>query len=566
MLLLRLFIFHFSLFILVPLCAQEAAAPNWAAKIQKSLLAVSTYDQEGNQLGSGTAFFISADGDAMADYTLFKEASSAIVTDASGQKHNVQRIMGADDTYSLVKFRVDGVKKPTPLIKAKTPPTLDAMVFVLKYTTDKIKNCPSARIVENKQVAGEIPYYTLSYATDATYISAPLFNSAGEWIGTVQPSMGLNGYALGAEFAETLTIKAITTKVNSLALDAIHIAKGLPDSAEEALVYIYIKSQSMNNEDYLDLLNQFIATYPDNTEGYNRRATLLIDLQRFDEAEADMQTFLKQSDDKSFAYSKMADIVYTKLLYQPTPAYEPWTYDLAVSYIDKAIELKPTLIDHKLLKAQILMSKHDYEGALSIFDAINNSPDRTASTLYAASLAHEGKGDSLDIQIALIDSALATFSQPLPAEAANYVLRHGQLNAMAGNYREAVNDYNQYCFINGQKVNATFYFDRARLETNARMYQQALDDIDKAISMAPNTLPFLIEKCGLQLRVNLLDECIQTANQILKLDPKSNDAYRMMGYAQIQKGEPDLARKNLEQAVALGDDTAREIITKYLDK
>ncbi|MBQ8675511.1 MAG: hypothetical protein IJ139_04110 [Bacteroidaceae bacterium] len=551
---------------ITPLHAQEAAAPNWAAKAQKSLLAVSTYDQEGKQLGSGTAFFISADGDAIADYTLFKGASSAIVTDASGQKHNVQRILGADDTYSLVKFRVADVKKPTPLVKAKTPPTIDAMVFILKYSADKIKNCPSARIVESKQVADGKPYYTLSYATDETYTSAPVFNSAGEWIGTVQPSMGLNGYALGAEFAETLTIKAITTKVNNMALDAIHMPKGLPDSAEEALVYIYIKSQSMSNEDYLDLLNQFNATYPGNAEGYSRRATLLIDLQRFDEAEADMQTFLKLSDDKSFAYSKMADIIYTKLLYQPTPAYEPWTYDLALNYIDKAIELKPTLTEHKLLKAQMLMSKHDYDGALSIFDAINNSPARTPSTLYAASLAHEGKGDSLDIQIALIDSALATFSQPLPAEAANYVLRHGQLNALAGKYREAVNDYNQYCFINGQKVNATFYFDRARLETNARMYQQALDDIDKAISMAPNTLAFLIEKCGLQLRVNQLDECIQTANQILKLAPDSNDAYRMMGYAQIQKGETDLARKNLEQAAALGDNTAKEIIAKYLDK
>ncbi|MBR1378273.1 MAG: hypothetical protein IJ557_03990 [Bacteroidaceae bacterium] len=551
---------------ITPLHAQEAAAPNWATKAQKSLLAVSTYDQEGKQLGSGTAFFISADGDAIADYTLFKGASSAIVTDASGQKHNVQRILGADDTYSLVKFRVDNVKKPTPLVKAKTPPTIDAMVFILKYSADKIKNCPSARIVESKQVADGKPYYTLSYATDETYTSAPVFNSAGEWIGTVQPSMGLNGYALGAEFAETLTIKAITTKVNNMALDAIHMPKGLPDSAEEALVYIYIKSQSMSNEDYLDLLNQFNATYPGNAEGYSRRATLLIDLQRFDEAEADMQTFLKLSDDKSFAYSKMADIIYTKLLYQPTPAYEPWTYDLALNYIDKAIELKPTLTEHKLLKAQMLMSKHDYDGALSIFDAINNSPARTPSTLYAASLAHEGKGDSLDIQIALIDSALATFSQPLPAEAANYVLRHGQLNALAGKYREAVNDYNQHCFINGQKVNATFYFDRARLETNARMYQQALDDIDKAISMAPNTLAFLIEKCGLQLRVNQLDECIQTANQILKLAPDSNDAYRMMGYAQIQKGETDLARKNLEQAAALGDNTAKEIIAKYLDK
>ena len=42
------------------------------------------------------------------------------------------------------------------------------------------------------------------------------------------------------------------------------------------------------------------------------------------------------------------------------------------------------------------------------------------------------------------------------------------------------------------------------------------------------------------------------------------DAYRIMGFAQIQKGEKEAALKNLQRAKELGDESAEEIIEKYL--
>lgn len=545
--------------------AQEAAAPNWVSKVQKSLLSVATYDQAGNPLRSGTAFYISTDGDAVADYSLFKGAYRAVVTDASRKTHIVERILGADDTYGLVKFRVADVKKATPVERpAAAGPARESMVFVLKYSADKIKNCPSARISEVKPIADECPYYTLTYAPDETYVGAPVFNASGAWVATLQPSMGLNGYAVGAEMSEGLSIRAITSKVNNLALESIHIPKGLPDTAEEALVYLYIKSQTMDNDEYLDVLNLFITTYPDNAEGYSRRATLYIDLHRFDESNADLQTYIRLSGDKAVANAKTADIIYTKLLYQSDVEYEPWTYDTALGYIDAALGEHPDDINYRLQKAQILMGKRDYSSAYDIYRQINSSPDRSASTLYAASLALEAMGDTTDMQILLMDSAIATFPTPLPAEASTYILRRGQLYANAGRYREAVGDYNQYVFLNSQKVNHTFYYDRARLELNAKMFQQSLDDLNKAISLAPNVPIYYIEKCALLLRVNELDDCIQTARQVLRLAPNNADAYRIMGYAQIQKGDKTSGRQSLEQAVKLGDTTAQSIIDKYL--
>ena len=166
----------------------------------------------------------------------------------------------------------------------------------------------------------------------------------------------------------------------------------------------------------------------------------------------------------------------------------------------------------------------------------------------------------MDVQIELLDSAIAMFPTPMPAEAAQYILRRGQLHSVAGHYRDAVNDYNQYCFLCNNKVNVSFYYDRAKLEDKARMYQQALDDLTTAIGMSPRIPMLYIEKCALLLKVNELDECINTANQLLAFDAENVDALRIMGYAQTQNGKKELGKANLQKAADLGDESAKEIL------
>lgn len=155
------------------------------------------------------------------------------------------------------------------------------------------------------------------------------------------------------------------------------------------------------------------------------------------------------------------------------------------------------------------------------------------------------------------------FPEPMPEEAATYVMRRGQLKALQGHYRDAVLDYNQYCYLKNNKVSAVFYYERSQLEVQGRMYQQALDDLDLAIQHAPREPLYYVEKSALLLRVNELNQCIENALLTLRLDPNNSDAYRIMGYALILKGDKQGGRKNLERAVELGDETAQELIDKY---
>ena len=541
--------------------------PKWGSKAMKSIVEVLTYDKDGNLKSQGTGFYISSDGVALADYALFKDAYSAVVVDVNGEKNDVKWILGADDTYSVVKFKVatagsSSKKKemPAALPMAESAASEGAMVFTLKYSKEKVKTCATAQISSVKTVADSCLYYTLSYATDDSYLCAPAFNAKGELLGVTQPSMGSNGYVLGIEFANRIGIKAITSKLNALALESIHIPKGLPDNDSESLVYLYMNSNSMENEQYLDLLNLFIETWPDNAEGYVRRASPLIDMHKFEEADQDLQTYLRLSQDKALAHTKIADIINTKLVYQPEPAYEPWTFDVALGHANEAIAAQPDQLEYKMLKGQILMAKKDYRGAIDLYDEILRSPDRSPEIYYVSSLAHEGAGDSISVVIAALDSALAMFPNPMPAEAAQYVLRRGQLYSVAGRYRDAVNDYNQYCFLCNNRVNVSFYYDRAKLEEKARMYQQALDDLTTAIGMSPKVPVLYIEKCALLLKVNELGECVNTAKQLLSFDAQNVDALRIMGYAQTQSGNKAEGKANLQRAAELGDESAKEIL------
>ena len=101
------------------------------------------------------------------------------------------------------------------------------------------------------------------------------------------------------------------------------------------------------------------------------------------------------------------------------------------------------------------------------------------------------------------------------------------------------------------------------MEIKARLFQQALNDLDKAIAKDSNILLYRSEKASLQIRVHLLDEAIETASECIRIFPDSSDGYLFLGLAHCLKGDKAQGVVSLLKAKDLGDTQAETLINKY---
>jgi len=547
-----------------------AQTPKWVEKAKRAVFSVVTYDKNDKMLNTGNGFFVSEDGLALSDYTLFKGAERAVVITSEGKQMPVSLILGANDMYDVIKFRVAITEKKVPaLIVAKTAPAVGADAWMLPYSTQKSIACVTGKVKEVSKVAGEYHYYTLGMQMKDKMVSCPVMNAEGQVFGIAQKSSGIDTvttcYAAGAAFAMAQKISALS--LGDAALKKIGIRKGLPETEDQALVYLFMASSSLSGDDYEKLLDDFIRQFPANADGYLRRANYYAakgkdDQAWYDKAVADFNQALKVAQKKDDVYYNIGKLMYAYQLSKPEKTYKDWTYDTALQNVRQAIAIDPLPI-YIQMEGDILFAQQDYAGALAAYEKVNASNIASPATFFSAAKTKElAKGDPKEV-VALMDSCIARCPQPITADFAPYLLERALMNMNAGQPRNAMLDYDAYHTAVKGEVNDVFYYYREQAALKARQFQRALDDIVKAIEMNPTDLTYQAEHAVVNLRVGRYEEAIQILNNILKADPKYAEAYRLLGLCQIQLKKTDEACGNFKKAKELGDPNVDELITKY---
>ncbi len=564
----KILILPFLLFFLIQ--GSMAQTPKWVEKAKRAVFSVVTYDKNDKMLNTGNGFFVSEDGLALSDYTLFKGAERAVVITSEGKQMPVSLILGANDMYDVIKFRVAITEKKVPaLIVAKTAPAVGADAWMLPYSTQKSIACVTGKVKEVSKVAGEYHYYTLGMQMKDKMVSCPVMNAEGQVFGIAQKSSGIDTvttcYAAGAAFAMAQKISALS--LGDAALKKIGIRKGLPETEDQALVYLFMASSSLSGDDYEKLLDDFIRQFPANADGYLRRANYYAakgkdDQTWYDKAVADFNQALKVAQKKDDVYYNIGKLMYAYQLSKPEKTYKDWTYDTALQNVRQAIAIDPLPI-YIQMEGDILFAQQDYAGALVAYEKVNASNIASPATFFSAAKTKElAKGDPKEV-VALMDSCIARCPQPITADFAPYLLERAQMNMNAGQPRNAMLDYDAYHTAVKGEVNDVFYYYREQAALKARQFQRALDDIVKAIEMNPTDLTYQAEHAVVNLRVGRYEEAIQILNNILKADPKYAEAYRLLGLCQIQLKKTDEACGNFKKAKELGDPNVDELITKY---
>lgn len=558
--LLHLLFFIILLFYFFVFQSSVLAQPSWVKKASKSVFLLKTFSPDGTLLGNACGFYVGSDGEAMGSYAPFKGAAKALVIDADGNELDVECLLGANETYDVAKFRVVGQKKAPALKVSATNFSVGAQAWLLPYREQK--KLPQGIVRKAEKFNSDYDYYTIAIQMPENTVGCPLLNEDGEVVGMMQPSVRQGdtlNYAVSARFAESLRITGLS--INDPVLKATKVKKDLPMELDQAVLTLYVAASTLDSISYAGLVDDFISRFPSAPDGYQYRAQLAYSGNDFATAQRDLEQAIKVAENKDEAHFSYSRLIHQKELYKPGVPYPDWSLDKALQEAEEAYRLNP-LPTYRHQQALVLFTQKRYGEASNIYQELISSPLRSAELFFEASRCCEMQADTVG-QLALLDSAVSMFSRPFLKEAAPFLLTRAQVRLSAGKYRDAVSDLNDYEGLMKTQVNDNFYYIRHQADIGGRLFQQALNDINRAIELRPDYDLYYAEKASLQIRVGLYDDAIQTAHECIRVAPEYSDGYLFLGLAQCLKGQKTEGVKNLQRAKELGDPQVDDLIEKY---
>lgn len=315
------------------------------------------------------------------------------------------------------------------------------------------------------------------------------------------------------------------------------------------------------------LIKDFTATYPKNGAAMLDIASYYARQRKYAEADAWLQRRLTLGGEGlNVVYDTQSQLIYEKAL-ADSANYPSWNFDAALKASEKsyAVQPKPAAM---LQQGVILYSmKRDAE-ALEKFKTYNATAAASPQSHYFAAQVLIRMQAQDSVIVAELDSALARAEKPYKGGDVAAVLElRAYYYDKLGNARAAVLDYNDYEQIVGsQRLSAQFFAIRAALAEKARIYQVALDDYSTAISRASSREEredFRINRALLCLRVQLWEDAISTAQQVIAENPQVADAYKIIGVAYGEQKNRARALEYLTKAQQMGDENATTLLQKY---
>lgn len=552
---------RFLIILLLSCPAFAGNTPKWLKQAGKSIVELYSIRQTGDTIRAN-AFFTDENGNIAAPYSAIKDARKAWVVDVKGKSHDVKRILGFNSTYDIVSLST------LPDKKKNVSMPISGTKSIVGTTCYLMPNGEGDEICQVEK-AGEYEYYTLKTKADTELAGMPLLNETGELIGIVQTPLLTDEspcYALDINFMRSLSIRPIDA--NHPDLRNCSIAKQLPSDEASATSFLYIAGTS-SNEMRLTYTDDFINAFPKSVTGYIQKAELLVSMNEWEAAENVYQEGLgqKTGHDDELLYSR-SQMAYKSALQHKTQSEAKMDtsyleHSLADIQSAQAINPQPLYLLHE---ANVLYAQKQYSQAYNRYMAVTQTKMRSAEVfLYAWQCQQKLAADG-ETLLALNDSAVACFTKPYQTEAAPYLLLRSNTLADLGKLRDAIADMNDYEHLMQGRLTAQFYYQREQLEVRTRMFGPAMNDIQQALSLAPNEPLFHAESAVLFFRLNDVDNAIEACQKAISIDENFPDAYRLLGICYREKGEKAEARKQLSKAIELGDELAPKILQELDNK
>ena len=534
--------------------AQPAAVKNAA----KSVFTLNTFRADGSLLANSHGVFVGQNGEAISDLKPFIGASSAVVIDQKGTKMDVSRLLGIDEAYDVIHFRVDG--KTTPA-KLAIPQSQGTTSWLISYAL-KNPEIHQTTIKSVESFGNQYAYYIFNTNAPDNTEACPYVNAAGEVMGLMKVSTtSYDTHAVDARYAQSLTLSALS--YNDPTIRQIAIPLALPTEQQQAQLALVMAHQCGDSLKYVSAIDDFIKQFPTLTDGYDALARQQLAAGQIENADNTMNVALKKAENNDEVHYLYSRLIYDKVLYKGHIEFGKWTLSKALDEIDLALNINPmpTYLHHK---AQVLYAQDQYQQALDLFKQLyDNKEFSNPELLFEQAQCKTMLNAPTNEIIALLDSAILTTDTLRFSEAAPYFLARANIYMEADSFRQAVFDYTRYEILVQGRVSADFYYIRSQAEVKGKLYQQALADMGRAIRLNPNEPTYFAEMAQQLLRVGQVDEAVQFAERSTEIAPDYPEGWLLLGLSLVRKNQKQDAINAFQKAKELGSEQADTLMEKY---
>lgn len=548
-----------ALCLAIALASAAAAqkAPSWAKKAMKSVCAIMTYGSDGTLREKGQGVFIADDGTCVTDYRLLAEADSAVVVTRDGKTCPVAYVAGCDDIYDLAKLRVS-VKSSTPLPLAPSPATVGDKVYVMLYSASKTPQLKTAEVTAVEDARDGDKYYTLKTRTKLQARSCPVINAEGALLGLFQGGDNdTTAYACGARMAAGLSFDAFMFQ--DVAASAIRLMKRLPDKESDAQVALVMGRPSMDDARYAAYLEMYKGQFPDSPYAYEQLAVLHVATDKDAAMDEIQEAYARYANEDEGRYA-LAKFKFAAI--DSLGGEKGFSLQDALADVQRAIEVNPLPLYHQL-KAQVETALGDYGAARASYAKVLDSNLCSVATIneYIQLNALGGAGDRE--QIALVDSLRSRYNTALGKDSVELLYTKAVYLDRVGDYNDALRCLSVYSAAYDELMTDAFFYYREQVAMKAKRYQQAMDDIKRALLIKPDEMAYLLEYAGLSIIANDYDNALAILERCHAMDKGNADINRLLGLSLLQLGRKDEARTYLTLAKDAGDDVAARLLEQY---
>ena len=548
--------------------AAQKKSPKWVDRANKAIFTIEVTSKEGGTK-TGSGFFIQENGEAVSSYELFKNADKAVAITQGGEKLQITQILGADDMYGVIRFKVSVPKKAIFLPVAKISPAINSIIYL--PPSDKDQNLDQGAISEITKVNSAYDYYKITMPLPSSKEGYPLINEAGEVFALAQIDASGKENTYGISVAYIQSLQTAVSDMLKRSFSEIGIRKAWSQDVDEAQISLILYASQQDAKTYLETLSDFIKTFPNSTEGYYSRAshytynrnalasTEAEQLQMLDMALNDLESVAKLTKNKGEVYYNRAKLILSVIASDSTLTYKNWNIKTVEENIQKAIAEEDIPLYRKL-EGDIAFFKEEYEKAFDSYSIVNNSEAASGASFYMAAKSKQQLSGYNFMEVsALFDSAVAKS----PAnEAAEYLLESIDMKMQSGLYEQAINSYNLYYLIMEGNVSGDFYYYREQAKFRANDLEGALKDIEMAILVnSPNAILYA-ERAAIYLRLQDMENAQKSAEKAIEVEPDFASAYRILGLSLIRQEKKTEACVHLNKAKELGDRIVERLISE----